>query len=177
MKKSIKCGIAAAVVIAAGIAAYQSYGSYGVQDNSLLMQNIEALASGTEAEADMDASGSTKYLSQLASGVCGYKYDKYEVSVNINGASQKFILGLMPGGKYITEAGAEVSFPNIEWRKRVDGTIRKETGDWKVCVSIESLLDILDTCDRCLQKLCPDPGPGNYCNVDLRIPNNALDVD
>lgn len=44
MKKSIKCGITAAVVAVAGFAAYQSYGSYGVQDNSLLMQNIEALA-------------------------------------------------------------------------------------------------------------------------------------
>ena len=48
MRKSIKCGIAAAVVVAAGIAAYQTYGAYGAQDNSLLMQNIEALASGPE---------------------------------------------------------------------------------------------------------------------------------
>ena len=44
MKKSIKCGIAAAVLVAAGFTAYQSYSSYGVQDNSLLMQNVEALA-------------------------------------------------------------------------------------------------------------------------------------
>lgn len=48
MKKSIKCGITAAVVAVASYVAYQSYGSYGVQDNSLLMQNIEALASGTD---------------------------------------------------------------------------------------------------------------------------------
>ncbi len=44
MKKTIKCGIVAAVAVAAGFAAYQSYGSYGAQDNSLLMQNVEALA-------------------------------------------------------------------------------------------------------------------------------------
>lgn len=44
MKKSIKCGIVAAVAVAAGFAAYQSHGSYGLQDNSLLMQNVEALA-------------------------------------------------------------------------------------------------------------------------------------
>ena len=44
MKKSIKCGITAAVVAVASFAASQSYGSYGTQDNSLLMQNIEALA-------------------------------------------------------------------------------------------------------------------------------------
>ena len=44
MKKSIKGGIAAAMVVAAGFAAYQTYGAYGAQDNSLLMQNIEALA-------------------------------------------------------------------------------------------------------------------------------------
>jgi hypothetical protein len=42
MIKTVKCGIAAAVVVAAGIAAFQSYGSYGTQDNSLLMQNVEA---------------------------------------------------------------------------------------------------------------------------------------
>ena len=48
MKKSIKCGITAAVVAVAGFAAYQSSASYGVQDNSLLMQNIEALASMNE---------------------------------------------------------------------------------------------------------------------------------
>ena len=54
MKKTLKCGITAAVFVAAGIAAYQSYSSYGVQDNSLLMQNVEALASGPEAEAGME---------------------------------------------------------------------------------------------------------------------------
>ena len=51
-KQTIKCGIAAAVVVAAGFAAYQSYGAYGAQDNSLLMQNIEALAQSTEPEGD-----------------------------------------------------------------------------------------------------------------------------
>ena len=30
MKKTIKCGIAAAVLVAAGFTAYQSYSSYGV---------------------------------------------------------------------------------------------------------------------------------------------------
>jgi hypothetical protein len=49
MKKTIKCGIVATIVVTAGFAAYQSYGSYGSQDNSLLMQNIEALASGSDA--------------------------------------------------------------------------------------------------------------------------------
>ena len=37
MIKSVKCGIAAAVVVAAGVAAFQSYGSYGTQDNSLVL--------------------------------------------------------------------------------------------------------------------------------------------
>ena len=49
MKKTIKCGIVATIVVTAGFAAYQSYSSYGSQDNSLLMQNIEALASGSDA--------------------------------------------------------------------------------------------------------------------------------
>ena len=48
MIKSVKCGIAAAVVAVAGFAAFQSYGSYGSQDNSLLMQNVEALAQGPD---------------------------------------------------------------------------------------------------------------------------------
>lgn len=52
MKKTIRCGIAAAVLVAAGFTAFQSYSSYGVQDNSLLMQNVEALASGADAEGD-----------------------------------------------------------------------------------------------------------------------------
>ena len=41
MKKTIKCGIVAAVAFAAGFAAYQSYGSYGTKDSNLLMQNVE----------------------------------------------------------------------------------------------------------------------------------------
>lgn len=59
MKKTFKCGIVAAVAVAAGFAAYQSYGSYGLQDNSLLMQNIEALAEnkpepGGEPSGELD---------------------------------------------------------------------------------------------------------------------------
>ena len=44
MRKTIKCGITTAVVVIASYAAYQSFGAYGARDNSLLMQNIEALA-------------------------------------------------------------------------------------------------------------------------------------
>ena len=54
MMKSVKCGIAAAVVVVASVAAFQSYGSYGTQDNSLLMQNVEALAQGPDG-GDGDA--------------------------------------------------------------------------------------------------------------------------
>ena len=57
MKKSIKCGIAATVVMAAGFAAYQTYGAYGAQDNSLLMQNIEALAGNADGEGDASGDG------------------------------------------------------------------------------------------------------------------------
>lgn len=52
MRKTIKCGITTAVVVIAGYAAYQSFGAYGARDNSLLMQNIEALASSSEPEGD-----------------------------------------------------------------------------------------------------------------------------
>lgn len=57
MKKTIKSGIVAAVAVAAGFAAYQSYGSYGAQDNSLLMQNVEALADDNNGEPDGDTKG------------------------------------------------------------------------------------------------------------------------
>ena len=70
MKKSIKCGIAAAVLVAAGFTAYQSYSSYGVQDNSLLMQNVEALASGADAEGDPNGGGGK-------TSTCGQKSTYY----------------------------------------------------------------------------------------------------
>ncbi len=57
MKKTIKCGIVAAVAVAAGFAAYQSYGSYGAQDNSLLMQNVEALAQAPDGPISGDPNG------------------------------------------------------------------------------------------------------------------------
>lgn len=59
MKTKFKCGIVAVAVMAAGFVAYQTYGSYGAQDNSLLMQNIEALAQSADAEGDAndDANG------------------------------------------------------------------------------------------------------------------------
>ena len=52
MKQLIKCSIAAVVVVAAGFAAYQSYGPYGAQNNNLLMQNIEALAQDMEPDGE-----------------------------------------------------------------------------------------------------------------------------
>ncbi len=56
MKNVIKCGIFAAVLVAAGFTANQSYSPYGVQDNSLLMQNVEALAQSSDG-GDGDANG------------------------------------------------------------------------------------------------------------------------
>lgn len=52
MKKFVKRGMLAAVVVAAGLAAYQSYGSYGLQDSCLLMQNVEALAQSPEPDEE-----------------------------------------------------------------------------------------------------------------------------
>ena len=65
--KSVKCGIAAAVVFAAGFAAFQSFGAYGVQDNSLLMQNIEALAQGPDGGSDA-TQGSSGYICPEGTG-------------------------------------------------------------------------------------------------------------
>ena len=72
MKKFVRCGIAAAVVVAAGFAAYQSYGYYGLQDNSLLMQNVEALADDDNGDAEGDpSSGNNKEKT------CGQKTKYY----------------------------------------------------------------------------------------------------
>ena len=175
MKKSIKCGIAAAMLVAAGFTAYQSYSSYGVQDNSLLMHNVEALASGADAEGDSDSGSifdsNIKMFSSLNSGKCGYLCETYEVTYSVNGASSKVTLGLI-GGKFVNNVGAEVNYPNITYKKKVDDQFRVETGDWKVCV--RSWADILETCDRCNQHLCD--GKRIYCNEDLAIPKDALDV-
>ena len=93
MKKTIKCGIVAAVAVAAGFAAYQSYGSYGLQDNSLLMQNIEALASNQEPDDEDEYEGEESttfraikcYMNEVNSGtpglICpdGTRYKHYKV--------------------------------------------------------------------------------------------------
>ena len=116
MKKTLKCGITAAVLVATGIAAYQSYSSYGVQHNNLLMQNVEALASGADADAEGDSDGNSdsnmKWFAALNSGKCGYYCEKYEITVSVNGASQKFIVGLI-GNRYVNNIGSEVHYPNI----------------------------------------------------------------
>ena len=57
MKTKFKCGIVAVAVMVAGFVAYQTYGSYGAQDNSLLMQNIEALAQSADAGESGDPTG------------------------------------------------------------------------------------------------------------------------
>ena len=81
MIKSVKCGIAAAVVFAAGFAAFQSFGAYGVQDNSLLMQNIEALAQGPDGGDGDNGDGNSGgrrfvaikcYMSDATQGSSGY---------------------------------------------------------------------------------------------------------
>ncbi|UKK57270.1 NVEALA domain-containing protein [Prevotella communis] len=59
-KNSIKCSIAAALMVVAGFAAYQSLVTYGVQDKNLLMQNVEALASGSDTGAGAQKTNKAK---------------------------------------------------------------------------------------------------------------------
>lgn len=65
MKRIFKCGIASTIVAVASFVAYHTYVSYGYKDNSLLMQNIEALAqipdSGDDNYSD-EESGSGKFV-------------------------------------------------------------------------------------------------------------------
>ena len=77
MKKTVKCGMLAAVFVASVLAAYQSYGSYGAQDNSLLMQNIEALASNSDSDGDAGGDGvQTSALLWLNSHIVLSHYNK-----------------------------------------------------------------------------------------------------
>lgn len=171
MKKNfLKSTIVVVAVAASSLGAWRAYDAYEVTDNTLLAENIEALSEPPEDPETNPLTDPTISLSSiLASGKCGYKADKYEVSFNINGASQSFILGLF-NGKFITEAGAEVNYPNFEWKKKVDGTYRFETGDWQVCVrSVEYLFE---QCNRCLQFNCIGT---TDCYNNLAIPSNALD--
>lgn len=55
MRKIIKASIAVVIVVTAGFATYQSHGVYGTQDNSLLIQNVEALAYETEELSQLQA--------------------------------------------------------------------------------------------------------------------------
>jgi len=166
MKKNfLKSTIVVVAVAASGLGAWRAYNAYEVTDNTLLVENIEALSDPGDPGLDP----TNAWFSALTSGKCGYESDKYEVSFNINGASMSFILGLF-NGKFITEAGTEVNYPNFEWKRKVDGKVRIETGDWQVCV--RSLENIFEDCDRCKQFLCTGT---TDCYHNLAIPANALD--
>ena len=76
MKKSIKGGIAAAVVVAAGFAAHQTYGAYGTVDNSLLMQNVEALTSAPEPGEPYDGNNASGNKPGKYINICSKKSGK-----------------------------------------------------------------------------------------------------
>lgn len=98
MKKFVKRGMLAAVVIAAGLAAYQSYSSYGVQDNSLLMQNVEALAQDNNGEPTGEPSGGScshhnpyhtpdRYLVVTVKTEQGTSHKKGEITIESDGST------------------------------------------------------------------------------------------
>lgn len=106
MKRIIKCGIVSAVVFSAGFAADQSYGFYGVQDNSLLMQNVEALAQNPEPRSG-DPNGdekndNTRVISQ------GLEKIKVGCTRKVNGKNEK---GEKEECKAITKPG-QCMLPN-----------------------------------------------------------------
>ena len=98
------CGIAAAVLVAAGIAAFQSYGSYGTQDNSLLMQNVEALAQGPDG-GDGDGGEGSLVSNKAIEYVYGseYKPTGFKANIDIDVDLLK-ILSKMIGKTYRSKA-------------------------------------------------------------------------
>lgn len=93
MKKSIKCGITAAVVAVAGFAAYQSSGSYGVQNNSLMMQNIEALAQTTDEQGE--------------SGIkCKHSYEAPDQILNTGETLTANVVCYKKGSVYVKDSNA-----------------------------------------------------------------------
>ena len=98
MRKSIKCGIVAAVVVAAGFASYQSYGVYSIQNNSLLMQNVEALAADPQETVSNKA---IEYVYGTEYTPTGFKAG-VEVSLNADLVSAlKNLIGHKQRGKTI----------------------------------------------------------------------------
>ncbi len=89
MKKSIKSGIVAAVAVAAGFAAYQSYGSYDLQDNSLLMQNVEALAQAPEGPTSGDPNGEEEKNDNTRVTSEGQEKIKIDCTRKVNGKKEK----------------------------------------------------------------------------------------
>lgn len=174
MRKSIKCGIAAAVVMAAGFAAYQTYGAYGAQDNSLLMQNIEALAQNPEPNGDPNGDGnsSIKKNSAMASGHCAAKGKIYECYYKIKGVSHSVKLGFIDGKGFV-KGGVLINPPSFESKIRINDNVTITYGEYAVCQW--SLMDYLqeNQCDRCKQKLCSNSYT-DLCNTDCRIPDDAV---
>ena len=107
MKKLIKFGVVTAIAVVAGFAAYQSYGSYGAQDNSLLMQNVEALAESNPepgGKDNGDANGKSYHYPDKASTVqlcCIYVYKN--LSAEIVYSSPEPNAQLESNGSYIVD--------------------------------------------------------------------------
>ena len=152
MIKTVKCGIAAAVVVAAGIAAFQSYGSYGTQDNSLLMQNVEALAQGPDG-GDGDASGDsngagfgqgstpTTYEECLQKGgVWGYSSVYHGTkNLQVEGAGGFKIIwdGKEYGVSFSTKKGKRYELPATEYKCIEDS--HNSSSDKKNCCVYQGL--------------------------------------
>lgn len=178
MKKSIKCGIAAAMVVAAGIVAYQSYGAYGAQDNSLLMQNVEALAQDPDGNGDpsgdVGSGGNTniKLFKAMASGHCAAQGKIYELHYKINLASHSVKLGFIDG-KGFFNGGMKVNPPSYESKILIKDNASIPYGEYAVCEMTAKSVVTFSQCDRCEQKLC-SKSPRNLCETDCEIPDDAV---
>ena len=154
-------------IAAFAIATFVGKKNYELKDyvrNPLLVQNVEALTSGGDLDMGDDNS---HHFEILASGKCGYKYQKCDVTYEIDGASVSATLGLKDG-KVITLAGVEVNYPNLKIHKICSEVFRKETGTYRVCADS---MNPLHTYDRCKQKLCDNT---RDCNNQLARPDDAL---
>ena len=169
MRKKIYATLTIVAVVAAGFATYRSYGSYGAKDNSLLMQNVEALAGGTESDTGEAAGGNyTSSCHILASGKCGTIAKRYNITYKVNG---KDVVQEVYGdiNKKVFKVGARIVFPlpSVEYKLDVLNEELVITGRYNVCS-----FSLLETCDRTKQKNCN--GETDW-NNNLAKPDDAID--
>ena len=135
MKNFVKCGIAAAAVVTAGFAAYQSYGVYDTQDNSLLMQNVEALAQGPEpggnGEGPTYSNASSESECRSEGGLWNLRLAPIQSGIAIVSKNKKITIPFLGEIEWPGKAGETVAWCTYACTSHHNGCcIQNQQGIW-----------------------------------------------